>query len=608
MSKKARKTIKFNYKSTGTAPKLKKPQTTWNLKKHYYRSESDPQIEKDAQTAERAYRSFAKKFKNKNFTHSSHSLKQALNAYEELSGRHEMTKISRYFAFRTTLQTNDNVAIKKANLFAQRFKKLSNEIVFFTLELGKIPKARQRKFLADPKLAHYRYFLQQTFAWAKYQLTEPEEKIISLLSTTSNSMWQEATEKIIGNRQITYKKKRYSIPEALEYLDLLSWDEKQAFWNLILDEMLDISEFAEHELTALVSYAQVSDDARGFTKPYSATMLSYENDERSVEALIEAISTTGFALSRRFYKLKAQLHKRAYIPYVNKYDSIGDEPTLSFAAAVEICRDTFYEIKSEYGLIFDRLITEGQTDVYPRQGKRGGAFMAATTGLPTYVLLNHVSNFKSMSTLAHEMGHAVHAERSKQQKPLYEDFSTTTAETASTLFEQLVSQKLFKQLTNDQQIIFLHDKITRDIATVQRQVAFFNFELAMHQHIRTQGAATKEELAQLMVKHLKRYLGPKVTVSKKDGYMYVYIPHIRYGFYVFTYAYGALMSNLMAQKLHQDPKYIEKIDDFLCAGGSDSVENIFKSIGIDTSKTKTFTDSLKTQADEITLFEKLTHS
>ncbi len=303
--------------------------------------------------------------------------------------------------------------------------------------------------------------------------------------------------------------------------------------------------------------------------------------------------------------MKAKIHGKKKIPYVNKYDPVGKVSQPNFEAAVAVCRDTFYSVKKEYGECFDRMLTEGQIDVYPKKGKRGGAFMSATIGLPTFVMLNHTESFKSLETLAHEMGHAIHAERSKQQPVLYEPFSTTTAETASTLFEHLVQQKLFSQLSDRDKYIFLHDKITRDIATVQRQIACFNFELEMHEHIRKEGIATKDELAKMMTKHLRAYLGPAVDVTENDGYSFVYWPHIRYGFYVYTYTYGILMSNLMARKYEDNPAFVEKIDEFLSAGGSDTVENIFKRIGIKADSVETFLESLKNQEEEIALFEKL---
>lgn len=609
MSKKAsQKSTKFSYKPKTELLPLKKVQIEWDLKTHYYKSEHDPKIEKDAQTYEKAIKVFYKKYKKADFTSSSLKLLKALKDNEKLAEMSEGIRIIFYFDYRSTLNTNDTVANRKLSQYSERFRKLSNELLFFPLTIGKIPSKTQKAYLKDDRLKKYHYYLKSSFDEAKHHLSEPEERILSLQSNTSSGMWAEAVEKTISNRTVTYKKTNYTIPEALEQIDLLSWTEKSILWKKILDEMVQISEFAEHELTALVSHEKVTDELRNYEKPYSATVRSYENDEKSVEALVAAISDEGFKLSRKFYKLKAKLHDKKSIPYVNKYDSIGALPKPNFDTSVMICRDTFYRIDTSYGAIFDRMLENGHIDVYPKAGKRGGAFMRGATGVPTFVMLNHKDNLKSLETMAHEVGHAIHAELSKVQPAIYEDFSITTAETASTLFEQFVSDAILTQLSKEDKVVFLHDKITRDIATVQRQIAFFNFELEMHNHIREHGVATKEELAKFMVNHLKSYLGSGVEVTEEDGYSYVYVNHIRYGFYVYTYAYGHLVSNLLVQKYNANPAFLTKINQFLHAGGSDTVENIFKGIGINTKKVETFTESLKTQENEIKQLEKLTRN
>ncbi|MEK7638878.1 MAG: M3 family metallopeptidase [Patescibacteria group bacterium] len=606
MSKKASRSSSAQYVPRATLPKLAKIKTAWDLKQHYYTNDTDPQIEIDAKIYEGSIAAFCKKFKRSQFTKDAESLLRALLAYEVLTEMPEGSRVMRYFSFRTTLNVNDTAANKKLSQYGERFRKLSNDMLFFGLSIGKIPKVQQKLYLNDPLLQKYRYFLYTEFLAARHHLTEPEERILQLRAKTSSAMWSDAVDKVVSNRSITFKGERLAIPEALERIDLQNKAGKRELWKLIMAEMKDISEFAEHELTAIVSHEKVSDELRGFKKPYSGTVLAYENNEKSVEALVQAISTKGFALSKKFYQIKARLHGQKSIPYVQKYDSLGKLSEPDLETAVTICRDTFYRIKPEYGAIFDRMLGHGQIDVYPKAGKRGGAFMSATIGLPTFVMLNHLNNYKSLETLAHEMGHAVHAERSKVQPALYEDFSIVTAETASTLFEQLALESILEQLSDREKIIFLHDKILRNIATVQRQIACFNFELEMHTHIRREGMATKEELAKLMQKHLKTYLGNAVEVTEDDGYSYVHWSHIRYGFYVYSYAYGYLMSNLMVQRYKKDPSYVEKIDAFLTAGGKDTVENIFKLADIDATNIATFTDSLATQAKEIALLEKLT--
>src|SRR5690606_27619750 len=110
----------------------------------------------------------------------------------------------------------------------------------------------------------------------------------------------------------------------------------------------------------------------------------------------------------------------------------------------------------------------------------------------------------------------------------------------------------------------------------------------------------------LMTKHMKAYLGPAVDVDGDVGYIFVSWPHIRSFFYVYSYAYGQLISRALFERWKQNPDYIKKIEQFLRAGSSMSPEKIFKSIGIDTRDPKFFEDGLKAIEKDIEKLEKLT--
>jgi oligoendopeptidase F len=133
----------------------------------------------------------------------------------------------------------------------------------------------------------------------------------------------------------------------------------------------------------------------------------------------------------------------------------------------------------------------------------------------------------------------------------------------------------------------------------------FNFELEMHTLIREKGAISKEEFALLHNKHMESYLGPLFNLKELDGYFFVSWPHLRYFFYVYSYAYGELISSALYQKYKEDKNYIRQIEKFLSAGGSKSPEEIFKAIGIDTSKPSFFEQGLKNVEDDIRKLEKL---
>lgn len=595
----------FSYRPSNPLPPLTAVKHEWDLSTHFYTSAKDPQIEADLVAIEKAYRSFAKKYARTSFTTSAPKLAKALQDYARLEALAAGKPIL-YFWYRKTLNSHDTEAERYINLIAERLTKAENLVLFFPLAIGKIAKKDQSHYLKHPDLQPYRYQLTSIFTNARYTLSEAEERILNLKSLPARGLWISGTEKILNKRTVRFQGKTIPLMEAIEQCSAITPSKRPALWEKVTAELKACSEIAENELNAIIIDKKISDELRGYTTPYHAKVLANENTLESVEALVKTISQEGFALSRKFYKLKAKAHGKETLPYVSRYDPLGSEPAIPFASAVEICREVFYSVKPEYGSFFDDMLQTGRIDVYPKPGRSGGAFMSSDTGTPIMVFLNHTNTFKSLETLAHEMGHALHSYRSKDaQPPRYQDYSTTTAETASTLFENLVFDAVYQQADVATKRTLLHDRIGRDIATIQRQIAFFTYEHTIHTIVRTEGAITKERLAQEFQKQLRAYLGPAITVSEEDGYSYVYVGHFRSMFYVYTYAYGLLMSNLMAARFQHDRSYIAEIDTFLQSGGCDTVENIFAAVGINARSIKTFEESLGTLKTQIREFGRL---
>lgn len=577
--------------------------TDWDLAR-LYASAHDPQIERDVEAAEAACADFAKRYAGKSLAEKDALLLRALTAYEQLSGMPEFEQPLRYFMYRRELDATDSEAEKQLNKLSDRLTKAGNQLLFFELSLGKLSKARQKALLKDARFAHFRYYLEQVFAEAKHRLTEPEERILNLKSLPASSLWVAGSEKILNQRSVRHGGKELPLMEALNLVGRMPKAPRRALWKKAITECEQHAPIAENELNAVVLNQKTNDELRSYSRPYSATVYANENTDREVEALVDAV-TKGFGISRRYYTLKTRLLGEAQLLYPDKNASYGKRVTVPFTEAVDTLREVFGALHPEYRAILDRMLESGQIDAFPKKGKAGGAFCASGIHQPTMVLLNHVDDTHSLRTFAHEMGHAVHAERAKGQTPLYEGHSTAVAETASTLFENLVFESLLTTLSPREQLAALHEKLGDEVAAIMRQVAFFNFELELHETIRREGSMTKEEMAAALRRHLQDYLGKSVEVAPEDGYSFVYIPHFRMSFYVYTYAYGSLVSNVIAEKWKADPQYIEQIDQFLSAGSSASPVQIFRDIGITTADPAFFAQGLKVLDARVRQLEKL---
>lgn len=577
--------------------------TEWNLGL-LYKSEKDPQIEKDIITIEKVCLAFEKKYKGKDFLSSPKRLAQAFTDKETLTEEMNGNKCWWYFALRNRLNSDDSYAGAMATKMDQRINNAANKIKFFFLEISKISPKNQSMYLNDPDLFPYKYALERMFNSAKYNLSEKEEQIISLLSQTSYDMWVDGQQRVLTQETIEHARKTIPLSKAMSILGDEPKKTRQILHNKINNALKRNASFASAEINAVFNYKKILDERRGYKKCYSETVLGYENDEKTVEDLVDVV-TKYFRLSHRFYSLHSKLLGKKNITMADRSVKIGEiKKKFDFESSIDLVKNAFTKVDKKYAQYVDTYLENGQIDVYPKKGKDSGAFCWGIDLLPTYVLLNHTDNVRSVETFAHEMGHAIHTELSKKQPPRYRHYSTATAEVASTFFELVAADDLEAGLSDKEKIVLLHNKTMGDISTIFRQIACFNFEKELHEKIRTEGQLDQGQIAILLQKHLQSYTGKSMEVTQDDGYFFVTWSHIRRFFYVYSYAYGQIISRALYEKWKADPSYAKKIEQFLSAGRSMSPKDIFKSIGI-TTNAAFFEAGLKGIEADIDKLEKL---
>lgn len=578
--------------------------TEWNLNL-LYKDLTDPGIEEEMQRAEKETQKFVDTWKeNKEYCVDAKTLRTALDQYQgliETSG----AKGYLYAMYRKILNTHDKEAEALTARLDERFSKLSVLTEFFMLSLGKIPLDIQNTFLTDEVLAPYRYLLSKVFEHAKYDLSEKEERILTLTNDMRHGRWVQATDNIVNAQSIEWKGKTIPLSEASNLISTLPKAERRELHTLLTAVYKQVAPIAESEINAVYTNKKIIDELRGYTTPYEATVKGDDNTLKSIESLIHTVKKY-YSIAHRFYAHKAKIIGEP-LTYADRSAKVGNiEKQYTFEEAVVIVRTAFKNIKQEYADIFDRLLNNGQVDVYPRLGKEGGAFCSSYSTTPTFVLLNHIPEVRSLMTLAHEMGHAIHAERSKVQPLIYRGHSTAVAETASTFFEQVAFDALIQILPPHERAIALHDHIQDSIATIFRQVACFSMEEALHMEIREKGYIPKERMADIHNEHMGAYLGEAVSLTHDDGYMFVNWSHIRRFFYVYTYAYGLLVSKALYAHVKENGSAVEAVDAFLSAGDSMSPTDIFKKVGLDVESETFWETGLKSFEKEIVMFEAMT--
>jgi oligoendopeptidase F len=578
--------------------------TEWDFS-DIYSSPKDSKLEKDILDIENAHASFSKKFsKNDSYLVDEKKLVLAIENYTELISISD--KPLWYLYKLLAVDSQNKLVSEKIGQTLSRITKAWNHSLFFTLKLGKIPKSTQKQFLTSEALKKYRYFLTLVFKTAQYDLSESEEKILNLKSRPGRGLWVDGSSKLRSNITVNFEGKELPLAEASNMVRSLPLKKRRELHNAMVLKLKENSYFAEWEMNAILTDKKIEDELRGFKNPYSATILGYQNEEKSVEALVKTV-TSHFSIPQSFYKLKAKLLKLNALEYSDRAVGIGDSKRkVSIDEAIEIVDTGLSKADPEFSNIFRSMLKNGRIDIFPKKGKKGGAFCSGGINTPTIVLLNHLPDLDSVMTMAHEMGHAIHTEYSKQNLPIYQDYTISAAEVASTFFENIIFEEIFAKLSDSEKVIALHDRIQDYVSTVFRQIGCFNFELDLHTELRAKGSLSGAEIAALHNKNMSAYLGKTVVMKENDGYMFVDWGHIRNYFYVYSYAYGILISRAMYEKYKADNTYIEKVKQFMVAAGSMSPDDIFKSIGIDTSKPEFFEQGLLSIKKDIERLDKLT--
>lgn len=569
-------------------------QDIWNLSP-LYKNDNDPQIEKDRAEVEKANKKFVTKWKKReDYLSDITVLKEALDEYEKLLRNYGTDGKEGYYFWLRTMQDQTDPQLKAKFAKILDFStRLRNELQFFELKLAKIPKVKQKEFLKNPIILPYKHFLEKIFKHADYLLSEPEEKIINLKDDPAYMKWTQMVSGFISKeeREVlidSRKKEKKNFEQLLSLINNKNKKIRDDAAKGVNDILGKYAEVAEAEINAIMANKKVDDELRKMPRPDFSRHLADDIETEVVDSLVAAVSKRN-VIANRYYKLKARLlgvSKLAY--YERNVEYTQKDKKYTFKDAAELVNNVFKKLDPEFSGIFERFLKEGQIDIYPRKGKRGGAFCVYwLLSQPTYVLLNHSEKLHDVLTIAHEMGHGINNElMRKKQNQLNFGTPVATAECASTFMEDFVLQEILKTADEETRLSLLLTKLNSDISTIFRQIACYQFEQELHKTFREKGYLSHIEIGKIFQKNMRAYMGPAVEQSPGSENWWVYWSHIRTFFYVYSYASGLLISKSMQNRVKENPGFITQVKEFLSAGLSASPKDIFKNLGIDITDAK----------------------
>jgi len=570
-------------------------QTTWDLSKIYNPAATDKDFEKELQEYEKLVMEFVNKWNPKlskgyrdDYLKDAKVLKIALDEYEELEQDWKgLSKVSYYYHLATSIDQLNTKLKAKENKVHDVTIRMANEVQFFGLRIAKIPQSTQKKFLKDKNLAQYHHWLDSAFKEAKYLLSEPEEKIMTLKGKVAYSNWTRLVSEQISKaeREVLDEDGNLATKSFSDIMGLIDNKDKKIrdraaeALNGIFESVVDI---AEAELNSIIENKKIDDSLRKMSRPDESRLVGDDIEPEVVDALRDVV-TANNDIAKEFYKLKAKLLGQEKLAYHERNVPVGDiDKKYTFEESVVIIKKVFKDLNPE----FEKLVNEflkGRVDVYPKKGKDNGAFCSfAFKKSQPYIMLNHTNRLNDVLTFAHELGHGIHCEYfSKKQNALNYGASMATAEVASTFMEDFVLQELAKEADDKLRFAINMMKLNDDVSTIIRQIACYNLEMELHTEFKKVGYLSKEVIGQIFLKHMKDYMGDYVEQNTGSENWWVYWSHLRYFFYVYSYASGLLISKSLQNSVKKDPKFINNVVKFFEAGESKSPRDIFLDLGID---------------------------
>ncbi len=472
---------------------------------------------------------------------------------------------------------------------------LDEAVAFLRPEILALGRAKIDKFVKEDKaLEIYRHMLDQILRAAPHTLDAEGEGIVaqfglatdaasSVYDILSNADMPWPTVKLSDGTEIKLDQAAYTKYRASDNRE----DRKRvfdAFWG----------QWKNFERTFGVTFYEMLKKDTAYTKvrKYPDSLTRALDGDKLPPAVYDMLikqTRENLPTLHRYFKIRAKILGINDLHYYDMYPAlVKSDLKYPVEEGKQLMLDAVQPLGPDYVATMTEALKHRWMDVYPRPRKRSGAYMnGAAYDVHPYLLLNYNDDYESVSTLAHEWGHAMHSYLANHKQPYVNaDYPIFTAEIASTTNEALLLDHMLKIAKNDdERMLYLGAALENLRTTFFRQAMFADFEREVHSRVDKGESLTGEDITRVYGDILKLYHGDKEGVVKIDDLYateWAYIPHFYNQFYVFQYATSISAGSMFATEiLKGDPGARERYLNVLRSGGSAYPYELVKAAGVD---------------------------
>ena len=506
---------------------------------------------------------------------------KALEAFTDLAHR-----VYAYAALRFYENSLDENAQALFSRVRAEVSELSTKTLFFEIWWKNLPEDKARAYL-EAAGERYRYWLEEMRAWRPYTLSEEAERAITLKNVAAKAP-PRVYATLTDRYEIRFEVEGQPVTIRRSELSKYVQDPRPEVRRAAYDAALAL--FKDEAIVLGELYRLVVQDwgneylkLRGFERPIQARNKINDLPDEVVEAVLSAAHEHR-GVFQDYFRLKARALGQRKLSRYDLYAPVAKEAkTFRFEDALQLVEEAFSRFDPEFARLIHRVIEAGHVDVYPRKGKRAGAFSySPAPGLTPYLLLNFQGEARDVATLAHELGHAIHAMLAADHPVFTFHALLPLAETASTFAEMLLVDLLLEKEDDPRlkaQILF--DQLDDHYATIERQAYFARFEIAAHDALFA--GEPLEAAHRAYQQTLEDQFGDAVEVPEAFRFEWMMVPHFyNTPFYVYAYSFGQLLVLSLYARFREEGKaFIPRLKRLLAAGGSKPPVELLKSEGFE---------------------------
>ena len=514
-------------------------------------------------------------------------------------------KIEQIYVYAHLQNDQDTTNVKYQVLYKKAYKLYESyreTTSFIVPEILKSTEEVVEKFLKEEKgLKSYERMLKDLFKMKPFILDESREQLISQFSGVMgvpDEVFSYLTDADLKFGTILNEKGEEEELTEKSYRKFIESPNREVRKNAFLKLFTTYGDF-KNTYAALLASEVAKNNKIALIRGYKSTLHSslFGNDiPESVYFNLIATVKKNIAPLSKFWKIKK---KNLGVEELHLYDTFASGikiPTKTYSEndAKQVILDSLNVLGENYIKDLTQAFDEGWIDYPPNDGKRNGAYCTACYNVHPYVLLSFDGTLNNVSTLAHELGHAMHYYYAIKNQS-YQDYgySIFVAEVASQVNQILLSKHLIEKSTSKEEKMYLIDDLISDFkSTIYRQTMFADFELQIHEKEQKGEVLTHELLSDLYYKLNQEYFGENITIDDEIRYEWERIPHFYMKFYVYQYAtaYAAAIKIAM-DILNQKENACEHYLEFLGLGCTKTPIESLKVAGVDMTREETLQEA-----------------